>query len=106
MKSCLKCLINTEHCTVPHHLLYCVIKSKQIPQNYGVLHVHNNIPIHVHNIIPIHVHNIIPIQGISRNLPSQMLPPGVLYCIYIFGGSDLQKIIVVLFVKQMIWNFN
>ena len=23
---------NTEHCTVPHDLLYCVIKSNQIPQ--------------------------------------------------------------------------
>ena len=44
---------NTEHCTLPNDLLYCVIKSPQIPPNHCVLHVHNNIPIHVHNIIPI-----------------------------------------------------
>ena len=29
---------NTEHCTVPHDLLYCSIKSKQTPPNHGVLH--------------------------------------------------------------------
>ena len=41
--------------------------------------------------IPIHVHNIIAIKGILRNLPSQMLPNGVLKYIYYEVGSLLVK---------------